>query len=105
MLVAAGFVQTVPQLHGLAVLLALVLGGVQSVIRATVAEAAPEGRAGVTFGLLQVGSKLAGAAAGLSFGGLYLVTGHPRGGLAALLVQLLLGWCALRGMQPRPAAE
>ena len=104
-LVAAGFVQTVPQLHGLAVLLALVLGGVQSVIRATVAEAAPEGRAGVTFGLLQVGAKLAGAAAGLSFGGLYLVTGHPRGGLAALLVQLLLGWWALRGMQPRPTAE
>ena len=98
-LVLAGFVQTVPQLYGLAVLLALVLGGVQSVIRATVAETAPEGRAGVTFGLLQVGAKLAGAIAGLSFGWLYLATGHPRAGLAALLIQLLIGWWALRKMQ------
>jgi len=95
-LVLAWFVGTVPQLYALAVLLALVLGGVQSVIRATVAEAAPEGRAGVTFGLLQVGSKLSGAAAGLAFGWLYLATGHPRAGLAALLAQLLLGWWALR---------
>jgi UMF1 family MFS transporter len=97
-LTLAWFVSTVGQLHALAVLLALVLGGVQSVIRATVAEAAPEGRAGVTFGLLQVGTKLAGAAAGLTFGWLYLASGHPRAGLAALLVQILLGWWALRGM-------
>jgi MFS transporter, UMF1 family len=95
-LVLAWFVESVPQLYALAVLLALVLGGVQSVIRATVAEAAPEGSAGVTFGLLQVGSKLSGAAAGLAFGGLYLATGHPRAGLAALLVQILAGWWALR---------
>ena len=94
-LTLAWFVRTVPQLHALAVLLALVLGGVQSVIRAAVAEAAPEGRAGVTFGLLQVGSKLAGAAAGLAFGGLYLASGYPRAGLAALLVQILLGWWVL----------
>ncbi|MFM1905199.1 MAG: hypothetical protein RLZZ440_3099 [Planctomycetota bacterium] len=97
-LVLAWFVATVSQLHALAVLLALVLGGVQSVIRATVAEAAPEGRAGVTFGLLQVGTKLAGAAAGLAFGWLYLASGHPRAGLAALLVQILLGWWAVRRM-------
>jgi UMF1 family MFS transporter len=94
-LTLAWFVQSVPQLYGLAVLLALVLGGVQSVIRATVAEAAPEGRAGVTFGLLQVGSKLSGAAAGLAFGGLYLASGHPRAGLAALAIQILAGWWAL----------
>ena len=99
-LTLAWFVRTVPQLHALAVFLALVLGGVQSVIRAAVAEAAPEGRAGVTFGLLQVGSKLAGAAAGLAFGGLYLASGYPRAGLAALLVQILLGWWAI-GRGPR----
>ncbi|MFM7138548.1 MAG: MFS transporter, partial [Planctomycetota bacterium] len=100
-LALAWFVRTVPQLHGLAVLLALVLGGVQSVIRATVAEAAPEGRAGITFGLLQVGAKLAGAAAGLAFGGLYLASGHPRAGLAALLLQLIAGWWLLRRMDGR----
>jgi hypothetical protein len=50
------------QLYILAILLALVLGGVQSAIRATVAAAAPEGRAGVTFGVLQVGAKASGAA-------------------------------------------
>ncbi|NCX98043.1 MAG: MFS transporter [Planctomycetia bacterium] len=100
-LVLAWFVRTAAQLHALAVLLALVLGGVQSVIRATVADAAPAGRAGVAFGLLQVGSKLAGAAAGLLFGWLYLASGLPRAGLAALLVQLVAGWWFLRRMDGR----
>jgi UMF1 family MFS transporter len=99
-LVLAWFVDSVPQLYALAVLLAFVLGGVQSVIRATVAEAAPEGRAGVTFGLLQVGSKLSGAAAALAFGWLYLASGHPRAGLAALLAQILAGWWVLARFRP-----
>jgi UMF1 family MFS transporter len=100
-LALAWFVRTVPELYGLAVLLALVLGGVQSVIRAAVAEAAPAGRAGVTFGLLQVGTKLAGSAAGLAFGWLYLASGQPRAGLAALLAQILAGWWLLRRMNGR----
>jgi UMF1 family MFS transporter len=104
-LALAWFVGSVAQLFALAVLLALVLGGVQSVVRATVAEAAPEGRAGVSFGLLQVGTKLAGAAAGLAFGGLYLASGHPRAGLAALLAQLALGWLLIRRMNGRPAGS
>ena len=104
-LVAAWFVQTVLQLHALAVLLALVLGGVQSVIRAAVADAAPDGRAGITFGLVQVGSKLAGAAAGLAFGGLYLASGQPRAGLVALVVQLALGWWCLRRMDGPQARQ
>jgi len=104
-LTLAWFVRTVPELYGLAVLLALVLGGVQSVIRAAVAEAAPAGRAGVTFGLLQVGTKLAGSAAGLAFGWLYLASGHPRAGLAALLVQILAGWWLLRRMDGRGARQ
>lgn len=98
-LILAYFIQSATQLYYLAVLLALVLGGVQSVVRATVAEAAPDGRAGVTFGLLQVGSKLTGAAAGLAFGGLTFLTGHPRTGLIGLLAQLLVGWWALRRMR------
>ncbi len=102
-LILAWFVQTVTHLYLLAVLLALVLGGVQSAIRAAVADAAPEGRAGVTFGLLQVGSKLAGAAAGLAFGWLLLASGHPRAGLAALLGQILIGWWMLRRMDGRQA--
>ena len=98
-LAAAWFVRTVPQLHALAVLLALVLGGIQSVIRAAVADAAPEGRAGATFGLLQVGTKLSGAAASLGFGLAYQLTGSPRSGLGLLAVQLALGWWALRRME------
>lgn len=95
-LAAAGFVRTVPQLYGLAVLLALVLGGVQSVIRAAVSDAAPQGRAGATFGLLQVGTKLAGFVASFAFGAVYELSGRPRAGLAFLAVQLALGWWALR---------
>ena len=98
-LLLAWFVHTVPQLHALAVLLALVLGGIQSVIRAGVADLAPEGRAGATFGVLQVGTKLAGFAASLAFGGIYQLTSNPRAGLALLVVQILAGWWALRGVQ------
>lgn len=89
------FVTTTQQLWALAVLLALVLGGAASVIRATVAAIAPPGRSGSTFGLLNVGAKLAGAFATLAFGAIYQASGHPRSGLLALLVQLALGWWLL----------
>lgn len=95
-LVLAGFVETTQQLYGLAVLLALVLGGIQSLLRAAVAVLAPPGHAGVSFGLLQVGTKLAGFAASLAFGGLQMATGSPRSGLIALVAQLALGWWLIR---------
>ena len=95
LLVLAWFVQTPGQLTWLAVLLALVLGGVQSVIRATIAVQSPRGRFGATFGLMQVGTKLAGCAASLVFGGMYAATGHSRSGLVTLLAQLLVGWWVL----------
>lgn len=96
-LALAWFIQTPGQLHALAVLLALVLGGIQSVIRASVAALAPEGREGVTFGVMQVGTKLAGFAASLAFGGVQLATGDPRAGLIALLVQIAAGAWFLLG--------
>jgi UMF1 family MFS transporter len=105
-LVLAWFVRTPGQLHALAVLLALVLGGVQSVIRALVAAVAAPGHAGVTFGAMQVGTKLAGCVAGLLFGAAFAVLGHPRGGLATLLVQVLAGWWLLAGAaQARPSTS
>lgn len=105
-LVLAWFVQTPAQLHWLAVLLALVLGGVQSAIRALVAAVAAPGHAGVTFGAMQVGTKLAGCVAGLLFGGAFALLGHPRGGLATLLVQVLAGWWLLsRGGQASPSTS
>jgi MFS-type transporter involved in bile tolerance (Atg22 family) len=91
----AAFVQNPVQLTGLAVLLALVLGGVQSVVRATIAALAPQGRFGATFGLLQVGTKLAGFVASLLFGAAYAATGDSRTGLAVLFVQLAAGWWVL----------
>jgi len=97
-LVLAWFVRSPTDLYGLAVLLALVLGGAQSVLRAAVAVAAPAGHAGVTFGLLQVGTKLAGCGAGAAFGILHQVTGVPQAGLAALVVQLVAAWWLLRRM-------
>jgi len=95
-LVLAWFVETAQQLYGLAVLLALVLGGIQSLLRAAVAELAPQGHAGVSFGLLQVGTKLSGFAVSLAFGGLQLATGSPQSGLLALIVQLAIGWWLVR---------
>jgi len=95
-LVLAWFVRNPAELHGLAVLLAVVLGGIQSVIRATVATLAPAGREGVTFGLSQVGTKLAGFVASLAFAELHVASGSPRAGLAALVAQILVGWWLLR---------
>jgi len=95
-LMTAWFVDSVLHLYGLAVLLALVLGGVQSVLRAAVADAAPQGRAGATFGLLQVGTKLSGFVASFAFGAIYELSGRPRAGLACLAVQVIVGWWVLR---------
>jgi len=91
----AAFVKTPGQLTALAVLLALVLGGVQSVVRATIAVLAPAGRFGATFGLMQVGTKLAGFVASLLFGAAYAASGDSRAGLAVLFVQLAAGWWVL----------
>ena len=95
-LALACLVQTPTQLHWLAALLALVLGGVQSVIRALVAEMAPRGRFGATFGLMQVGTKLSGFVASLLFGAVLAASGLPRAGLVILLVQIAAGWWFLR---------
>jgi UMF1 family MFS transporter len=97
-LVLAWFVQTPAHLHWLAALLALVLGGIQSLLRAAVAVLAPQGRSGVTFGLLQVGTKLAGCVSGVAFGALQLASGEPRAGLLALAAQLAIAWWLLRRM-------
>ena len=94
-LLLAWFVQTKMQLYALAVLLAVVLGGVQSVIRALVAGLAPSGRFGATFGLMHVGTKLSGFVASLLFGLVLAATGLPRAGLLVLLLQLLAGWWLL----------
>ncbi len=97
-LVLGWFVATPAQLHALAVLLALVLGGIQSVVRAAVAALAPAGHAGATFGLMQVGAKLAGFVASVVFGGVQLLAHDPRAGLLTLLVQLAAGaWFILGG--------
>ena len=102
-LALACLVQTPTQLHWLAVLLALVLGGVQSVIRATVAGLAPRGRFGATFGLMQVGTKLSGFVASLLFGAVLAMSGLPRAGLITLLVQIAAGWWFLRRQRRRAA--
>lgn len=95
-LALAWFVRSPIDLHWLAVLLALVLGGAQSLLRAAVAALTPAGHAGITFGLLQVGTKLAGFTAGLAFGACHLATGVPQAGLVALVVQLVAAWWMLR---------
>ena len=103
-LLLAWLVDTTWELYGLAVLLALVLGGVQSSLRATVAAATPPGRGGATFGLLQVGTKLSGAAANLGFGAALVATGNGRAGLLILVVQILAGWWMLGGGTNRTRA-
>lgn len=101
----AGLVNSVSQLLALAVLLALVLGGIQSVLRAMLAGAAPAGHHAATFGLMQVGTKLTGFFASLAFGWAYAVSGVPRAGLTILLIQLLIGWWLLSRSRYRGSDE
>lgn len=89
------FIHTQTHLFVLAVFLALVLGGIQSVLRAMLAVAAPDGHHAATFGLMQVGTKLTGFTASLVFGWVYAATGIAKAGLLVLLVQLIFGWWLL----------
>lgn len=91
----AWFVAERWQLVALAVLLALVLGGVQSVLRAVVAVLSPKTHAGSAFGLFQVGAKLTGFVASMGFGLVYELSGQPRAGIVVLFVQLMAGWVLL----------
>ncbi len=91
----AWFVAARWQLVALAVLLALVLGGVQSVLRAVVAVLAPKTHTGSAFGLFQVGSKFTGFVASMGFGLVYELSGRPRAGIIVLFVQLVAGWLLL----------
>ena len=92
---------SIPQLYAMAVLLALVLGGIQSVLRAMLAVSAPPGHHAATFGVMQVGTKLTGFFASLVFGWAYMASGIPRAGLVILLVQLLVGWWLLSRAQKK----
>ena len=98
-LALAWAVGSVPQLYALAVLLALVLGGIQSVLRAMLAVSAPSGHHAATFGIMQVGTKLTGFFASLIFGWTYMASGMPKAGLVILLVQLIFGWWLLSRSQ------
>jgi len=91
-LLLAVAVRTEAHLTALAVLLALVLGGIQSVLRSSLAVLAQPGTSGSVFGLLHVGSKLAGCATSFAFGAVYAATGQPRLGLVSILLPLLAGW-------------
>ncbi len=102
-LALAWAVGSVPQLYALAVLLALVLGGIQSVLRAMLAVAAPSGHHAATFGIMQVGTKLTGFFASLIFGWTYMASGMPKAGLVILLVQLMFGWWLLSRAQNEDA--
>ena len=56
-----------------------------------IAALAPAGHAAASFGVMQVGTKLAGFVASLAFGGVQLVAHEPRAGLVVLLGPLIAG--------------
>ena len=101
-LALAWAVSSVPQLYALAVLLALVLGGIQSVLRAMLAVAAPSGHHAATFGIMRVGTKLTGFFASLIWMDIYGIR-YAQAGLVILLVQLMFGWWLLSRAQNEDA--
>jgi len=103
-LARAGLITTVTQLYTLAVLLALVLGVIQSILRLLLAIEAPSGHRAATFGLVQVGTELTGFAASFGFSLACASSGSPRAGFGLLLLQLLVGWWLLHRASNRATA-
>jgi len=71
--------------------LAMVLGGTQSVGRAIMTALTPENRAGEFFGFFNVSGKAASVLGTAQFGAIVYLTGNSRLAAAALLVFFLVG--------------
>jgi MFS transporter, UMF1 family len=102
----ASTLRTVGQFYAMAVVIALVQGGVQSQSRALFAQLIPPGRAGEYFGFYNMLGKFAVIFGPLLVGWAALIVPDPRMSLWALLVLFVPGMVllALVPVTPRPSA-
>jgi len=92
LIVTAFFIPNKTVFWFLGVLLALVLGGTQSVSRAIMGRMAPPGRTAEFFGFFNFSGKATSFLGTFLFGLIIAVTGSARWAVLSLLVFFLLGW-------------
>lgn len=92
LLIAAFFVQTKGQFWALGAVLALVMGGTQSVSRAIMGLMTPKAHTAEFFGFFNLSGKATGFLGTFLFGLIQWRTGSPRLAIVSLLIFFLLGW-------------
>lgn len=91
LLVAAWFIQEKWQFWILGAVVALVMGGVQSVSRAIMGAMTPPSRSAEFFGFFNLSGKATSFMGTFLFGAVMLQTGNPRKAILSLLVLFLVG--------------
>jgi len=92
LLVAAYFVANKPQFWVLGAVLAMVMGGTQSVSRAIMGMMTPPERTAEFFGFFNFSGKATSFLGTFLFGLVFKITGDPRLSVTSLLVFFLVGW-------------
>ncbi|MBN1911978.1 MAG: MFS transporter [Pirellulales bacterium] len=92
LLVAAFLVQNKIQFWVLGGILALVMGGTQSVSRSIMGLMTPPARTAEFFGFFNLSGKATSFLGTFLFGAIFKITGDPRLAILSLLVFFLLGW-------------
>ncbi len=91
-LCSAWFVETKLHFWIMGAVVALVMGGIQSVSRAIMGTMTPENRTAEFFGFYNLSSKATCFIGPVVFGAVYQYTGKYKLAILSLLVQLLIGW-------------
>ena len=93
---AAAFMQTALHFYGLAVVLGLVQGGVQSLSRSLFSQLIPQDRSGEYFGFLNMLGKSAAVLGPVLVGVVGLQTGSTRVGIVSILLLFIIGMVFLK---------
>jgi MFS-type transporter involved in bile tolerance (Atg22 family) len=90
-LFAAFFISTLAQFWVMGVVLALIMGGIQSVSRAIMAQMTPPSRSGEFFGFFNLSGKATSFAGPIVFGSILAWSGRPHLAILSLLPFFLVG--------------
>ncbi len=95
LVIGAYFIYTKPPFWVLGAILAMVMGGVQSVSRAIMGMMTPERHAAEFFGFYNLSGKATSVFGPFLFGAAIYWTGSSRNAIVSLLVLFLLGWALM----------
>ncbi len=97
--VYAKYMDTITEFYGLAVIIALVQGGIQALSRSLYSRLIPKERSGEFFGFYNMLGKFAAVIGPLLVGWVGVLTGDPSLGILSVAVLFILGGWLLRGVE------